>query len=56
MIFLLQPTNERFFFLLVLFKGTHELAEWGRVNTPSLWVDAPPVTIAKFLADDVSII
>ena len=34
----------------------HELAEWGRVNTPSLWVDVPPVTIAKFLADDVSII
>ena len=34
----------------------HELAEWGRANTPSLWMDAPPDTIAKFLADNVSII
>ena len=25
----------------------HELAEWGRANTPSLCVDAPPGTIAN---------
>lgn len=34
----------------------HELAKWGCVNPPSLWVDTPPDFIVKFLADDVSVI
>lgn len=34
----------------------HELAHWGRANNPSMWVDAPPEFISKFLADDVSVI
>nr|XP_020198839.1 spidroin-1-like [Aegilops tauschii subsp. strangulata] len=34
----------------------HELASWGGANTPSLWVDAPPDFIVKFLADDVNLI
>jgi ribonuclease HI len=34
----------------------HELAHFGRASTPSLWVDAPPDFIFKFLADDVSVI
>lgn len=34
----------------------HELARWGRVNPPSVWVDDPPDFLVKFLADDVSVI
>ena len=34
----------------------HELASWGGANTPSLWMDAPPDFIVKFLANDVNLI
>jgi ribonuclease HI len=34
----------------------HELASRGSANILSLWVDAPPEFIVKFLADDVSVI
>jgi ribonuclease HI len=34
----------------------HVLAEFGSANDPSLWVEAPPSFIAKYLADDVAVI
>ncbi|KAI5006664.1 hypothetical protein ZWY2020_033907 [Hordeum vulgare] len=34
----------------------HELADYGRANNPSMWVEAPPDFIAKFLARNVFVI
>ena len=34
----------------------HELAKWGCVNDPSVWAEAPPSFLVKFLADDVTVI
>ena len=34
----------------------HELARWGSVNNPSVWVDAPPNFIINLLVDDVAVI
>ena len=34
----------------------HALAEYGRANDPSMWIEAPPSFIANSLADDVYVI
>ena len=35
---------------------SHELASWGSVNNPSVWVDASPNFIVNRLVDDVAVI
>lgn len=34
----------------------HELASWGRLNPPTVWVDDPPYLLFKVLVDYVTVI